>query len=188
MGRANSSSPDSMSSSYHGNSSSSMNNEANTLIQMTSSLIENVNADQGNIMVQSFDPTILSSSQLKLTSESNVRSVVPQMNGSLICIYGTRLLCFRFSNEKKMHLITDYQTRQCPLVATSKIVPVPETLMSPDCPPPNVAHQSVVHSTPSQPKTETFMPNQKVSAIKSTKGLESQFFEKKKKQSFSLIP
>lgn len=69
--------------------------------------------------------------------------------------------------------LTDYQARQCPLVATSKIVPVPETLMSPDCPPPNVGHQHVLHSTPlaTPPKTETSMPNQKVSSIKSTKGV-----------------
>ncbi|XP_055303021.1 centrosomal protein of 97 kDa [Sitodiplosis mosellana] len=141
LGRANSGSPDSMSSSYHGNTSSSLNNDANNLIQMSSSLIENVNAEKGNIMVQSLDPTILSSPSSKLTSEStSVRSVVPPLN--------------------------DYQTRQCPLVATSKIVPVPETLMSPDCPPLNVVHQSVIHSTP---KTEPSLPNQKVSSIKSTK-------------------
>lgn len=62
----------------------------------------------------------------------------------------------------------DYQNRQSPLVATSKIVPVPETLMSPDCPPPNVV-QGVIHTT--TPKsTESMMPNQKVSSIKTTKG------------------
>lgn len=49
---------------------------------MSSSLIENVNADKGNIMVQSLDPTILSSPAMKLTSEtSSVRTVVPTING-----------------------------------------------------------------------------------------------------------
>lgn len=84
LGRAGSSSPDSMSSSYHGNTSSSMNNDANALIQMSASLIDNVNNDRSNIMMQSLDPTILSSSSSsKLSSEPNsVRSVIPQLNGS----------------------------------------------------------------------------------------------------------
>lgn len=68
-----------------------------------------------------------------------------------------------------MFVIVDYQTRQCPLVATSKIVPVPETLMSPDCPPSNVV-QGVIHTTP-PPKSESSVTNQKVSSIKATKGL-----------------
>lgn len=59
-----------------------MNNDANPLVQMSSSLIENVNAERSNIMVQSLDPTILNSPSMKLTSEtSNVRSVVPPLNG-----------------------------------------------------------------------------------------------------------
>lgn len=40
--------------------------------------------------------------------------------------------------------------------------------MSPDCPPPNVV-QGVIHTTP--PKSEASLPNQKVSSIKSTKGM-----------------
>lgn len=64
---------------------------------------------------------------------------------------------------------TDYQQRQCPLVATSRIVPVPETLMSPDCPPPSVV-QGVNHTTPPS-KTESALTNQKVSSIKATKGV-----------------
>lgn len=63
LSRPGSGSPDSMSSSYHGNTSaSSVHNDANTLIQMSTSLIENVNNDQNNLMVQSLDPNILSSS------------------------------------------------------------------------------------------------------------------------------
>lgn len=82
LGRANSGSPDSMSSSYHGNTSSSINNDTNALVQMSSSLIGNVNTSKGNIMVQSLDPTILTSPAMKLISESNsVRQVVPPING-----------------------------------------------------------------------------------------------------------
>lgn len=83
LGRANSGSPDSMSSSYHGNTSSSINNDTNALVQMSSSLIGNINASKGNnIMVQSLDPTILTSPAMKLTSESSsVRQVVPPING-----------------------------------------------------------------------------------------------------------
>lgn len=85
LGRAGSSSPDSMSSSYHGHTSSSMKNDANTLIQMSASLIENVNSERSNIMMQSLDSSMLnSSSSSKLSSDSNsVRSVIPQLNGLL---------------------------------------------------------------------------------------------------------
>lgn len=59
-----------------------MNNDSNPLIQMSSSLVENVKAERSNIMVQSLDPTILNSPSMKLTSESNnVRTVVPPLNG-----------------------------------------------------------------------------------------------------------
>lgn len=54
------------------------------MIQMSTSLIGNV-IDQGNIMVQSLDPTMLSSPTSKVPSELNtVRSVVPQLNGESI--------------------------------------------------------------------------------------------------------
>lgn len=54
------------------------------MIQMSSSLIDNV-TDQGNIMVQSLDPTMLSSPTSKVPLESiTVRSVVPPLNGELI--------------------------------------------------------------------------------------------------------
>lgn len=163
-----------MSSSYHGNTSSSMNNETNTLVQMSSSLIENVNSNAGNIMVQSLDPTILNSPSMKLTSDSiSVRSVIPLINGkphSIFCHSGKKSERFEKSFFSPIFLNVDYQTRQCPLVATSKIVPVPETLMSPDCPPTSVV-QSVIHTTPAPAKTDSTLPNQKVSSIKSTKGL-----------------
>lgn len=86
LGRSGSGSPDSMSSSYHGNTSatSSMHNDVNTLIQMSASLMENVKSDQ-SIMVQSLDPTILSNASMKSNSSLNeaasVRSVIPQLNG-----------------------------------------------------------------------------------------------------------
>lgn len=88
LGRASSSSPESMTSSYHGNTSTSMNNDANSLIQMSASLIENVNIERNSIMVQSLDPTILSPPSSKILSESNsVRSVLPQLNGMNIFLH-----------------------------------------------------------------------------------------------------
>lgn len=170
--RAGSSSPDSMSSSYHGNTSSSLNNDANTLIQMSASLIENVNTERNNIMVQSLDSTTLSSSSsLKMSSDSNsVRSVIPQLNGSynyyyylLKCFYELQIIVELIL----FHLVEiDHQTRQgSPLVAASKMVPVPETLMSPDCPPVNSV-QSAIQSN-SNPSLANI---QRASGTKSIKG------------------
>lgn len=142
-----------MSSSYHGNTSSSINNDANTLIQMSSSLIENVNNDHSNgsnsIMVQSLDPTILSSPLSRSSSSdaaSSTRSVIPQLN--------------------------DQQARQsCPLVAASKMVPVPESLMSPDCPPLGVSsvHQRSTSNIPTNANSNA-SPNNKLTSLKSNRG------------------
>lgn len=136
-----------MSNSYHGNTSSSINNDTNTLIQMSSSLIENVNSDQnGGLMVQSMDSTI-SSSPLSRSSSSdtaNTRCIVPQLN--------------------------DQHVRQSsPLVAASKMVPVPESLMSPDCPPLSV---STVQQRPTSniPTHTNTSPNNKLTPLKSNKG------------------
>lgn len=83
LGRAGSNSPDAMSSSYHGNSSSSLNNEPHSLVQMSTSLIENVHPDRSCIMVQSLDSSMLGSSSGRSSSEaSSVRSVIPPLNGS----------------------------------------------------------------------------------------------------------
>lgn len=124
-----------MSSSYHGNTSSSVNND--TLIEMSTSLIENVNDRPSNIMVQSLDPTILSSPPSRV-SECNTRSLIAQMN--------------------------DQQARQAnPLASASKMVPVPESLMSPDCPP-------AANVPPKAMSTSLTAPNNKISALKSTKG------------------
>lgn len=142
-----------MSSSYHGNTSSSINNDANALIQMSSSLIENVNNDQNgssssSIMVQSLDPTILSSPPSRSSSSEapSARSVIPQLN--------------------------DQQARQGnPLVAASKMVPVPESLMSPDCPPLGVSsvHHRPTSNIPTNTNTNA-SPNNKLMMLKSNKG------------------
>lgn len=61
----------------------------------------------------------------------------------------------------------DHQIRQgSPLMAASKMVPVPEALMSPDCPPIHVVHQNVLHTS-----STSSSQNHKVSSAKSTKGL-----------------
>lgn len=142
LGRSSSGSPDSMSSSYHGNTSSSINNDTNTLIDMSTSLIENVTDRSNNIMVQSLDPTILSSSPSSrlLSDSSNTRAAIAQMN--------------------------DQQARQSnPLASASKMVPVPEFLMSPDCPPASNVPQKTVPI------------NNKISSIKSIKGKSHLIFE-----------
>lgn len=70
-----------------------------------------------------------------------------------------------------MSLNTDQHARQgSPLVAASKMVPVPEALMSPDCPPTNAVHQRSIQ-TPSNIHLNQSTPNQKVASIKATKGI-----------------
>lgn len=60
----------------------------------------------------------------------------------------------------------DHQNRQgSPLVAASKMVPVPESLMSPDCPPLNSVQSAIqLNSNPSSANS------QKGSGTKSIKG------------------
>lgn len=117
-------------------------------------------------MVQSLDPTILSSPSSRLSSESStVRSVIPQLNGENVK--------FRLANKVNLNKFilfkTDQQARQgSPLVAASKMVPVPETLMSPDCPPTNVHHRVI--QQPSNVHANQTLPHQKVSSIKASKG------------------
>lgn len=97
LGRSGSGSPDSMSSSYHGNTSttSSMHGDVNSLIQMSASLMENVKSDQ-SIMVQSLDPTILTNSTSTksnnfLNETTCVRSVIPQLNGMVVWLITSSL-------------------------------------------------------------------------------------------------
>lgn len=119
-----------MSSSFHGvTQSPNHNNDHNHLLDMTKSLIENFTSD--SLMTQSLDPTILNSSasinnsmNTSMTSSIYIRDSHPSPtnNGNLY-------------NEQS-HIPVLHSSG--PLVTASKMMPVPESLMSPDCGPTSV--------------------------------------------------
>ncbi|KAJ6648293.1 Centrosomal protein of 97 kDa [Pseudolycoriella hygida] len=124
-------SPDSMSSSYHGitNSSSLLSSQTDgghNLIQMSTSLISNIKNDS-NLMIQSLDPNLLSNN---IKSHSNVHEVSTRSTNQIS-------VASNQSNERQGN----------PLTAASKMVPVPESLMSPDCPPTNTVHRTALTSS-----------------------------------------
>uniref|UniRef100_A0A182JQH8 Centrosomal protein of 97 kDa n=1 Tax=Anopheles christyi TaxID=43041 RepID=A0A182JQH8_9DIPT len=146
-GRQNS--PDAMSNSYHGNisnnSMSSGHSESSSggsqLFELTRSLIDNITSDS-TIMSQSLDPNMLASSNNSTAAANNSAT-------------GTGNECVVLS---KQHAITANQgnlyndqlsnstvaTGGGPLTAASKMVPVPESLMSPDCGPTTTTAASIV--------------------------------------------
>lgn len=112
------------------------NQSPNHLLDMTKSLIENFTSD--SIMTQSLDPTILgSATSMNSTMNSSMTTSMlmkelhpsPVNNGNL---YNEQ------SSIPIMHT-------SGPLVTASKMMPVPETLMSPDCPPIAIQQQQQQH-------------------------------------------
>lgn len=119
-----------MSSSFHGTISNNNNHDAhnqspNHLLDMTKSLIENFTSD--SIMTQSLDPTILGGSSMNSSMNCSMTSsmLMKELNPSPI---NNGNLYNEQSNIPIMHT-------SGPLITASKMMPVPETLMSPDCPP-----------------------------------------------------
>ncbi|XP_037926869.1 centrosomal protein of 97 kDa isoform X3 [Hermetia illucens] len=129
-------SPDSMSNSYHGNTSSSsfMSGSSETLagtniIQMTTSLIENIRND--TLMTQSLDGSNVAANNAKKTNNSYSQDSTA-----------------RIANQHNDP--TPTQLSGGPLVAASKMVPVPETLMSPDVCPSSTTPRAAVTSLNTQ--------------------------------------
>ncbi|KAL7742284.1 hypothetical protein ACLKA6_005544 [Drosophila palustris] len=128
-------SPESMVNSYHGNSSnnsmSSDNGIVNHALQMSTSLIENIRNDGDNFSLASISG--MSSSVTTKTynsTESTPRNITPNPYNEQTFVGQTPL--------------------GGPLAAASKMVPVPETLMSPDVCPAAVAQRVTVAALNSQ--------------------------------------
>ncbi|XP_058446142.1 centrosomal protein of 97 kDa [Malaya genurostris] len=145
------SSPDTMSSSYHGNTSNNLMNSSqidnsgnSQLFELTKSLIDNITSD--NIMSQSLDPNMLNSG----SSANN--SMNASMHESIV-----------LSKQSNANLYNDQPPATPvimggPLAAASKMVPVPESLMSPDCVPttsPATIVQRNLQHCASQPQPQT---------------------------------
>lgn len=128
-----------MSSSFHGTTTNVINhqvasNESNHLLDMTKSLIENFTSD--SLMTQSLDPTILASSSLNSTMNTSMTMssmIIKDFHPSPTNNVGANLY-----NEQSSIPIMHTSG---PLITASKMMPVPESLMSPDCPPVTIQQQ-----------------------------------------------
>lgn len=160
-------SPDSMSYSYHGsimNSSISSYQYETSLqpsLEMTKSLIENFTSD---IMSQSVNLTsslpLNGNSPTKNNIEGHIISKTPEK--SPIKLVATQPTIVRSLKEISLcngspqyNDQTNLIINSGPLVAATKMMPVPETLMSPDCPT-RIITQRIAHvPTPQIPKPVT---------------------------------
>lgn len=100
-------------------------NHSNQLLEMTKSLIENFTSD--SLMTQSLDPTILGVTSMNSSMTSSIRDPHPSPlnNGNL------------YNDQSSIPIVQS----SGPLVTSCKMMPVPESLMSPDCGPPMIIQQ-----------------------------------------------
>lgn len=129
-----------MSSSFHGSMTSShheAHNNSSQLLEMTKSLIENFTND--NIMTQSLDPGILAGSNMNISMTSSMLDPSPPVinNGNL------------YNDQSSIPILQSTG----PLQTASKMMPVPESLMSPDCGPPMIMQQRPVSTLTSSTTT-----------------------------------
>lgn len=101
-----------------------------TPLQMTGSMISRPALDDTNIMVQSLDPHILSTNSGRPSGSMSDMRASPQ------------LMAMMLSSNFADNMSLSSRSGASPLSAASKMVPVPESLMSPDCPPLNVVQRS----------------------------------------------
>ncbi|CAD6998720.1 unnamed protein product [Ceratitis capitata] len=130
-------SPDSMVNSYHGNTSSeTVSNNANHTAPMTTSLIENIKHDS-LLMSQSLDGSSTGSASTTINTrtnnsqESTPRTITPNP----------------YNDQNYANVPVNVGG---PLTAASKMVPVPEALMSPDVCPAVVAQRVTVNAINTQ--------------------------------------
>lgn len=119
-----------MSNSFHGTSMNSSHteshNHSNQSLEMTKSLIENFTSD--SLMTQSLDPTILVAPNIMSTSmTSSIYEPHPSANGNF------------YNDQSSLPIVIS----SSPLITNSKMMPVPESLMSPDCAPPIIQQRPI---------------------------------------------
>ncbi|KAH8353051.1 hypothetical protein KR084_008576, partial [Drosophila pseudotakahashii] len=127
-------SPESMANSYHGNSSNnsivSDNGSANHSLQMSISLIENIKNDGEGFSLAGSGMSSSVTTKTYNSTESTPRNITP--------------------NPYNDQTFISQTPSGGPLAAASKMVPVPETLMSPDVCPAAVAQRVTVNALNSQ--------------------------------------
>ena len=161
-------------------------NQSNQLLEMTKSLIENFTSD--NLMTQSLDPTILAGSNLNVSINSSMTSSMmqdshpsPINNGNL------------YNDQSSIPIVQS----SGPLVTASKMMPVPESLMSPDCGPPMIIQQRPVsaltssttnHTTTTSAKNIRYSQPQRPASNPSSASKTSRVVKKPEKSSPSNSP
>lgn len=160
-----------MSSSFHGSSTSSpshndSHNHSSHLLDMTKSLIENFTSD--TLMTQSLDPTIL------LTGSSMNTSMNSSMTSSIMVMKDSHPSPTHNGNlyNEQSH-IPVLHSASGPLVTASKMMPVPESLMSPDCCPSSVIPTSQQQTRPLSGLT-TSTSNTTTTTVRTTKIVQQQ--------------
>lgn len=110
---------------------------------MSTSLISNIKNDN-NLMIQSLDPNLLSSNTKSHSSVHDVSS--RSSNNSIASINQSNGKPFNFRKAKLLYSSSFFfsERQGNPLAAASKMVPVPESLMSPDCPPSNTVQRNAL--------------------------------------------
>lgn len=145
--RHNSYSPDiSMSNSYHGSimsnsmTTSQIESHNNNPLEMTKSLIENFT---GDIMSQSMDTSSLNASLNSTNNSGSSVATTTTLNGTQSKVEITPPKCLPVFNDS-------LNISSGPLPTVQKMMPVPESLMSPDCQPTTYIGKIIPASTPPQ--------------------------------------
>lgn len=124
-------------------------NNSSQLLEMTKSLIENFTSE--NLMTQSLDPTILGGVSLNNSMISSVREPHSSSNNL-------------YNEQSSIPIVQSTG----PLITASKMMPVPESLMSPDCGPPVIVQQ------PQRPVSALTTSSTTFSSVKSARLNQSQ--------------
>lgn len=136
-----------MSSSFHGTpmASSHMDphNQSSQLLEMTKSLIENFTNDS-QLMTQSLDPAILGFSATSNSVSSLMATPTPMNNGNL------------YNEQSNIPIV---QSSGPLITASIRMMPVPETLMSPECGPALINQPRTISSLTSSTINNATLPN-----------------------------
>lgn len=168
-----------MSNSFHGTSMSTSHieplNHSNQLLEMTKSLIENFTSD--SLMTQSLDLTALGATNMNPMNNSMISSIYephPSTNGQ------------NFYNEQSSLPIVLSSSQA--LIGNSKMMPVPESLMSPDCAPPIIQQRPISTLASSTSKSRGSSQPQRPSSVPTQHNKGTRVLKKPEKSSPSNSP
>lgn len=168
-----------MSNSFHGTMNTSHTeplNHSNQLLEMTKSLIENFTSD--SLMTQSLDPTVLGAANLNHSMNNSMTSSIYEPHP---CTNGQN-----FYNEQSSLPIVISSSQA--LIANSKMMPVPESLMSPDCAPPIIQQRPISTLAASASRSRANSQTQRPSSVPTPQNRGARMLKKPEKSSPSNSP